>query len=316
MPTITQLEYIVAVDRLRHFGKAAKACHVSQPSLSMQLQKAEDELGVQIFDRHKKPITATDEGKPIIDQARQILREHERLLDISKNKSSALSGDFHLVVIPTLAPYIIPLFIEKFSSSFPLIRLKIDEMKTEDIIESLRSDTLDAGLLATPLREKNIAEFPVFYEPYYLYGPSNHELMKKRSIKEESLDQSEIWLLRDGHCLRNQVINFCSLRVENRGVYPNVSFEGGTLETLRHLIRKNKRGYTLMPHLFIDGLTAAEVAASVRPFVTPIPTREVSLVMRRGHWKLKMVEALREVIRKVVPKELLESSEKQIVLDI
>jgi len=282
----------------------------------MQLHKAEEELGVQIFDRNKKPILPTDAGKPIIEQAQQILREHERLLHISRDHTRELSGDFHLGVIPTLAPYAVPLFIEKFSTAHPALRLTIDEMKTEDIIAALKSDTLDAGLLATPLHEKAIDEFPVFYEPFLFYAATTHPLLEKKFIREGSLEADDIWLLRDGHCLRNQVINYCSLQKKKKSVYSNVTFEGGTLETLRLLIRRNKRGCTLLPQLFVDGLPPAEIASSVRPFAAPIPTREVSLVMRRGHWKVAMVHALADTLKRALPKELLEKAEKQVILEI
>jgi LysR family hydrogen peroxide-inducible transcriptional activator len=315
MPTITQLEYIITVDRLRHFGKAAKACHVTQPSLSMQLIKAEEELGVTIFDRNKKPVLPTAEGLAVIEQARRVLHEHHRLIELARSQSSDLSGELKLAVIPTISPYVVPRFIGAFSQAHPSIKLTIDEMKTEDVVRHLQDDTIDVGLLATPLHEKSIQESPLFYEPFYLYAHPNHQLMKRKNIKETDLNGDELWLLKDGHCLRNQVVNFCSLNPNGSGVYTNIKFEGGTLDTLRQVIRDNERGYTIVPYLFAQGLSAAERAAAVRPFAAPIPTREISLVVRRGHWKQRLISALAESIKAAIPQEIQKQLQRQTVVE-
>jgi LysR family hydrogen peroxide-inducible transcriptional activator len=315
MPTLTQLEYIIAIDMLRHFGKAAKACHVTQPSLSMQVIKAEEELGVTIFDRNKKPVLPTDEGRAVIEQARQVVREHARLIEIARNQSSHLSGELRLAVIPTLTAYVVPLFIGKFSAAYPKISLMIDELKTEDIVKALHNDTMDVGLLATPLHEPKLEESPIFYEPFFLYAHPTHPLMKRKTIKEGDLDSDELWLLKDGHCLRNQIVNFCSLDPGRSGVYANVKFEGGTLDTLRQVIRGNARGYTIVPYLFAAGLSAAERTSSVRPFSAPIPTREVSLVVRRSHWKQRIIAALGDAIRAEIPQELQKCSPRQTIVE-
>ncbi len=316
MPTLTQLEYILAVERLRHFGKAAKACHVTQPSLSMQLRKAEDELGVLIFDRHKQPIVPTLEGAAIIEQARQVLREHARLLQVARSQTAEVSGQLKMAVIPTLTPYVVPLFLENFSTHYPQVTLTIDEMKTEDIITALHADAIDVGLLATPLNESGLDETPLFYEPFYLYAHASHPLMKRKTIREEDLDGHELWLLKDGHCLRNQVVNFCSTDPGSSGVYTNIRFEGGTLDTLRYVIRASKRGFTIVPQLFANGLPAAERTACIRPFIAPVPTREVSLVVRRGQWKQRLVSALRESIQATIPVDLQHTSKRQTIVDI
>lgn len=323
MPTLTQLQYIVAVDRLRHFGKAAKACHVSQPSLSMQLHKAEDELGVVLFDRNAKPVVPTDEGRALIEQARQVIREHERLLELSRSTKGEVAGNFHIAVIPTLASYLVPLFIDEFSKRYPHLNLRVDEMKTEDIIAALIEDRLDAALLATPLHESALQEDPVFYEPFFLYAHPSHPLLQQKNIKAADLDIDEVWLLRDGHCLRHQIINFCSVARDRKehhgkdaGVLANVNFEGGTMETLRALIQKTKRGYTLLPQLFIEQLPPAERAASVRSFAGQVPVREVSVVTRRGHWKARMAYALGDTLKQLIPSELQSSSKTQKILAI
>jgi len=302
MPTITQLEYIVTVDRLKHFGKAALHCHVSQPSLSMQIQKVEYEIGFPIFDRLKKPILPTQKGVRFIEQAKVVLKENEKLLALTKKDEKAISGDFKLAIIPTIAPYLLPLFIESFSVNYPKVKLKIDELKTETIIEDLKSDQLDAALLATPLNEPSLKETPLYYEPFYLYVGKDHPFAARKSIKESDLDGSDMWLLQDGHCLRNQVVKICSIKNE-KGVFKNISFEGGNLETLKYLVQ-NSKSYTLIPELFVHTLSEQERKLYVKEITQPTPHREVSLVSRRDQWKSDILLALEETLLSHIPKNL------------
>lgn len=323
MPTLTQLEYIIAVDKHRHFGRAARACHISQPTLSMQIHKVEDDLGITIFDRLKKPIVPTSRGREFIEQAKVLLREHEKLLEVSRSGKTELSGEFRLGVIPTIAPYLVPRFIASFSKRYPKVTLKIEELRTSSIIEALRQDQIDAGILATPLHETGLKERPLYYEPFHLYVQKDHPLAKRTKIREEDLDGSEMWLLQDGHCFRTQVVRFCSLTApgaRESGAIRNVRFEGGSLETLRQLIR-NSRGYTLVPHLFATELPADERRASLRPFEAPVPTREVSLVFRADQWRSGHLEALEKVVVQSVPEELRAAfhearKQKQLVLKV
>lgn len=303
MVTLTQLEYIVAVDRLRHFGRAAKACHVTQPSLSMQIQKAEELLGVVIFDRVKKPVIPTEKGQELIAQAKVVLREHARFLQIGRQSADEVGGEFRLGVIPTLAPYVLPLFLERFSREYPKVRLCIDELKTSDIVRALRDDALDAGLLATPLGEAGLRERVLFYEPFYLYVSPHHPLARKRKVSEDDLAPGDMWLLADGHCFRDQVIKYCEMNPGESAVLCNVRFEGSNFETLRYLIRSGQ-GYTLLPHLFVESLPADERAAAVKPFEAPIPTREISLVHRRDQWKSDIIGALEGCVRACLPRPL------------
>jgi LysR family transcriptional regulator, hydrogen peroxide-inducible genes activator len=314
MPSLSQLEYIVAVEKHRHFGKAAGHCHVSQPTLSMQIQKAEEEIGFPIFDRIKKPVVPTAKGMKFIAQAKVLLHEHHKLMDISKSQSGAMSGELKLGVIPTLAPYLLPLFIESFSKDYPDIHLIIDELKTQTIVERLREDTLDAGLLATPLHEQGLRERPIFYEPFYLYVAKNHALNARKRIKEDDLKGDEMWLLQDGHCLRNQIARFCSLTGSEHTVFPSIQFEGGNIDTLRNIIRK-AQGYTLVPRLFVETLSESEKRDYVREFEKPVPSREVSLVFRRDQWKQDLLKALQDTIAKRLPADLkLSDPKKQMVL--
>ncbi|HMN67667.1 MAG TPA: LysR substrate-binding domain-containing protein [Bdellovibrionales bacterium] len=302
MPSLTQLEYIVAVDKARHFGKAADSCHVTQPTLSMQIQKVEEEIGYPLFDRLKKPIVPTSKGQRFIAQAKILLHEHHKLMEMSRQQGDEPTGDFRLGVIPTIAPYLLPVFIEAFSKKFPKVQLVVDELKTDTILEMLHDDRLDAAILATPLNESGLHERPIFYEPFSLYVAKGHPLSARKRIKEDDLKGDEMWLLADGHCFRQQIVRYCSLRNQD-GVFPNVHFEGGNIDTLRYLIRKS-RGYTLVPALFVETLSEAEKRDHIRDFEKPAPSREVSLIYRRDQWKSDILKSLEETIRERLPKEL------------
>jgi LysR family hydrogen peroxide-inducible transcriptional activator len=307
--TITQIEYILAVDKYRHFGKAARACNVTQPTLSMQLQKAEEEVGVVLFDRSKNPILPTDEGTQIIEQSRLVLREYKKIFSIIAASKNDVRGEFRLGVIPTLAPYVIPLFAGKFVQQYPDVMLTIEEFKTEEIIELLNRDEIDAGLLVTPIVGESFIERVLFHEPFSVFASANHPLLKKVKIKDKDLDTSDVWLLNEGHCFRQQVLNLCKLRKEH-GLHDNLKFESGNLETLKNMVL-NSSGYTLLPHLAVLNLSKDELK-HVREFQTPIPTREVSLVHNRIFLKEKIISSLEEAIIDSLPESLSSLKKKNI----
>ncbi len=302
MPTITQLEYLIAVDKEKHFRRAAMECHISQPSLSNQIQKLEDELGVIIFDRSKKPIMATEVGLAVIAQAQITLNEHRKIIAIATEGGKEPRGIFNLAVIPTLAPYVIPLFVGEFSRKYPKVKLKIYEHKTEDIIKLLVNDEVDAGLLVTPLDDERIIERHLFYEPFYVYVSQDHALSKKKNISEEQLDISGLWILEEGHCFRNQVLKVCSLD-KSTSVLPNVEFTSGNLETLKNLVKKNS-GFTLLPELAALDLSNDENRKYLRKFKKPSPTREVSLVHSRSFLKENIIQALEDEVLKNLPRKI------------
>jgi LysR family hydrogen peroxide-inducible transcriptional activator len=310
LPTITQLNYILAVQKFGHFGKASEACNVSQPSLSMQIQKVEDELGIVIFDRATKPVTPTQKGQKVIQAAERVIYAHNDLLKVSQGESEILKGDFHLGVIPTIGPYLIPLFVESFSKKYEHVNLTIEELKTEDIVDHLQQGKIDAGLLATPLNIPNTTEDVLFYEPFYIYAHSSHPILKKKIIKAKDIENlHEIWLLKDGHCFRNQFLKLCASQ-EVDGVFPNIKFESGNLETLRYLI-KSSRGVTLLPQLFIQSLPPKERQNMVRHIESPTPMREVSLLSRKNLWKLDILKALRTTIEESLPKGVTDKTGKK-----
>jgi LysR family hydrogen peroxide-inducible transcriptional activator len=299
--TITQLEYILAVDKFRHFGKAAKACAITQPTLSMQLQKAEDEMGVVIFDRSKNPIMITSDGEQIIEQARRVIREYKKIFSIIDANKEDVRGEFRLGVIPTLAPYVIPLFAGEFVKKYPHVNLTIEEFKTEDIIELLNKDEVDAGLLVTPLQGESFIERVLFHEPFYVFASHDHPILKKSKIKDKDLDVSDVWLLNEGHCFRQQVLNLCKISKDG-SIHDNLKFESGNLETLKNMVLSSS-GYTLLPELAVQNLSQAD-KKHVREFQNPVPTREVSLVHNRIFLKEKIITALEECIIERLPKEL------------
>jgi LysR family hydrogen peroxide-inducible transcriptional activator len=301
MPSITQLEYIVAVDRFRHFSKAADFVHISQPTLSAQIQKAEEELGVTIFERAKKPLEPTAFGVKFIEQAKVVLREHARLIDSTKTESVDPSGDFRLAIIPTLVSSLLPRLVPVFAKHFPRMRILVDEMKTPDIIQALKDNFLDGGILATPLNEVVLEERPLFYEPFYVFCSPGHKFSATKSISEKQLETEDLWLLKEGHCMRTQVLSICG--IEGRKIFPNVIFEGGSTETLLELVRSGL-GYTLIPELHLKLLSSKERENQVRPIRNPVPLREVSLVHRRADWRERFLLKLTEVVQNQIPVEL------------
>lgn len=303
MPSLTQLEYLVAVDRFRHFGKAAKSCHVSQPTLSMQLHKLEEEYGVVFFDRSKQPILPTEEGQTLIEQAKAVLREVGKLDYLSHNRDKEPSGEFRLSLIPTIAPYLLPVFLGAFARAYPKVRITIEEMTTENTLEALENDRIDAGLLATPLNVPTLVELPLYYEPFWLYLSEGHPLTRLKEVSEEDLGATrDIWLLSEGHCLRNQIVRVCSLRGKP-GIFPNLRFESGSLDTVVRLVDQG-HGYTLLPDLAVRMLPKPSRSARVRPFAKPVPSREVSLVYRRSQYKQPILDALAAEIQKALPSDL------------
>ena len=306
MATLTQLEYIVALDRLKHFGRAAEACFVSQPALSAQIQKLEEELNLSIFDRSKKPILTTDAGQLIIDQAKKILFEHQKLFHISLQDSEHPSGPFRLAIIPTLSSSVLPLFLTSFQKKYPEVQLEIVERTTSECIEMLDRDTIDAAILVTPLEEDRFQKKVLFTEPFYLFVHDKHPLIQKKSIKSSDLVNDDLWLLSEGHCFRNQVLNICETQSRpSRG-----RFESGHLQTLIELVRHGE-GSTLLPELMTHSLREKEKRMNLKPFSTPHPQREVSLVAARTVYKEAIIKALTEVIQASVKKKLKQTDSKK-----
>lgn len=309
MISIPQLEYIVAIDTYRHFVTAADKCFVTQPTLSMQIKKLEESLGVIIFDRTKQPIIPTDIGKKIIEQARITLAESKKINEIIEEHNDILSGNLTIGIIPSLAPYILPLFIGKLTEQYPLINITIVELLSEEIIERLKNDTIDVGLLVTPLNESGIIEEAIFYEKMLLFANKNHPLATKKHIETNEMTSEGLWLLGKGHCFRSQVVNLCTYQDE-KVKDSKFNFESGSLETIKKII-ETEGGYTLLPELAINDCNPKNTI--IRAFNSETPIREVGIVYSRNHVKKRMLEVLSKSIAKAVPKDFLDSQRGQIV---
>lgn len=294
--TLAQLSYIVAVDTHRHFVKAAAASHVTQPTLSMQIRKLEEQIGVEIFDRSKQPVIPTDIGLPIIAQARRILAAAEGLPEIIRQHQGMVAGTLRIGIIPTLSSYLLPRFIGKFMEDYPAVELHVQELETAQVVEALRKDLLDAGLIVTPLAEKGILERPLFYEEIMAYVKD--EAPAGTKIEVDSLLNNHLWLLSEGHCFRDQVLNLCQLK-ERSGQFQGFEFESGSLETLRRLVDA-EGGATLLPELAVQDLPEA-AKQQVRPFYAPVPVREVSLVHSRNFAKRRLLELLEKALLEAIP---------------
>lgn len=294
--TITQLQYVLAVAEHRNFTLAAEKCFVTQPTLSMQVQKLEDELDIQIFDRGKKPISITESGQKIVEQARNIVNEAARIRDIVDQEKGYIGGTYTLGIIPTVMPTLLPMFLKTFIDRYPKVHLVIREQNTDQIIRNLAEGHLDAGIAATPLGREFIVERPLYYEPFVAYTPSGHRLAASGKLNPEALDLGDILLLEDGHCFRDGVINLC--KATGQDEQARFQLESGSFETLLNLADEHM-GMTLLPYLHTLGLDEKR-KAHLRFFEDPPPAREVSLIYHKKELKHQITEALQEVIAAVV----------------
>ena len=308
--TFTQLEYIVAVDTYRHFAEAAAHCFITQPTLSMQIQKLEDEVGVKIFDRSKQPVLPTDAGKEIIEHARKILAERDLLRENIDSKKGIVHGELKVGIIPTIAPYLLPLCIPSFVKQYPNVKLVVNELTTELIITKLKEGKIDVGILVTPLQEQGIQEHVLFYEELLAYTSKVNVAYKKKYLLPGDIDPNKLLLLEEGHCFRSQIINLCALRKRSReGSY--FEYEAGSLETLRRMVDRDD-GITILPEMATLDMTAKQ-QQQLRYFRQPAPVREVSLATHRQFVKKKLVELLRQVIIKCVPEKIKKNKKMKVI---
>lgn len=294
--TIIQFEYIIAVDNFRHFGRAADACFVTQPTLSMQIQKLEDQLGVLIFDRSKQPVVPTEMGKTIIAQARKVVNEAKRLNEIVAEEKGEIAGELSIGIIPTLSPYLLPLFIHNFIERYPNVKVKVYELITEEVVKRLKNEVIDIGIIVTPYDDLGLVAKPLFYEEFYAYVSEKSEVYKKDRVTADDLKGDSILLLNEGHCFREQVINLCQLYKEHDSHF---KYESGSLEALKRIVDIHG-GLTLLPQLATLDIEDKH-QKKVKHFTDPKPVREVSLVMHRSYLKRKLVEALHKEILAAIP---------------
>ena len=308
--TFVQLEYIVAVDTWRHFATAAEHCFVTQPTLSMQIQKLEEELGVKIFDRSKQPVIPTETGMEIIEQARRILSGRNGILELIQEKKGQLTGELRIGIIPTLAPYLLPLFVQKFSKKYPGIKLVVQEMLTEYIVTRLREGRIDAGLLVTPLQEKGIRESVLFHEELLAYVSRKNAAYKKTYVLPQDIDPEKLWLMEEGHCFRSQIMNLCELRRASE-MMTHFEYEAGSIEALRRMVELND-GITILPELATFDMSNRQLEL-IRHFKKPAPMREVSVVFHRDFVKKRLIEALKEEIIASIPDKIKKNKNLHVV---
>lgn len=309
--TLTQLSYIVAVDKYRHFATAAEKSYVTQPTLSMQIHKLEDELGITIFDRSKSPVIPTEVGEKIIEQAKTILKESKQLSDIANFKEDELRGTFKVGIIPTIAPYLVPLFLRSFVKNHPEIDLIFEELLTSELIEKLGNDQIDAGIMATPVEQSFIYTEDLYVEPFVGYLSAGHTLLDKKLLTVDDLDRTNIWLLNEGHCFRDQAVKLC--KESNKKKQAAIEFKSGNLETLKRLVEQNF-GMTLLPWTAVQEFDSNCANAVIKEFEDPIPSRKVRLVFGRKHLKQTIIAAFKKSICDNIP-DVLKSEEKKVLIE-
>ncbi|MBZ5858273.1 hydrogen peroxide-inducible genes activator [Flavihumibacter profundi] len=308
--TLVQLEYILAVDEHRHFAKAAADCFVTQPTLSMQIQKLEDELGIKLFDRSRQPVVPTPIGELMIGHARKVMREVKQMEDAIKEKQGLIHGELRLGIIPTLAPYLLPLFLQSFLDRFPDVQLKVKEMTTDNLVDALLKGHLDMGLAVTPLQHNTVMEYPLFYEEMMAYVSKKNAAYKKTYVLAKDIDVNELWLLEEGNCLRSQMLNLCELQQAHKDLLL-FEYEAGSLETLKRMVETN-RGITILPELATFDLSAAQLKL-IRHFRSPAPMREVSLLTAKSFVKQKQLAALKEVIMLNIPEKIRKNKARNVI---
>ncbi|MBB4037481.1 LysR family hydrogen peroxide-inducible transcriptional activator [Dysgonomonas hofstadii] len=311
---IQQLEYIIAVDNHRHFAKAAEASFVTQPTLSMMIQKLEDELGVKIFDRSQLPVQPTVIGTQIINQARVIVSQVKQIKEIIQEEKGIVQGVFKLGIIPTIAPYLLPKLMKAHDENGYDIVLVIEETTTAQIVEKLMNGALDGAILATPLKNEKITEHPIYYERFYAYvSPRETSLYAKKELEEDDLNINRLWLLEEVHCFRGQILRICNMR-KRKSSHSLFSYEAGSINTLINIVDNNS-GLTIIPEMAIEELTEKQ-KRNIRPLKGISPVREISLVTRREFLRERVLDIIMSEVKQSVPQALLNPELKKFIIDI
>ena len=297
---LQQLEYIQALDRFRHFGKAADYCNVTQPTLRTMIQKLEEELGVKIFDRSHQPIIPTDVGRRILDQAARILIQSEQIREVVREEEESLSGSISLGILPTIAPYLLPQVLPRLEKELPHLRITFVELKTSECLEALRLGSIQMAIVASRAEADYLVDHPLYYEEFMGYVPRGSDLFAEEHIRTSDVGKKHLWLLDEGHCFRDQLVKFCHLRFDPH--HPH-SYSRGSLETFMHFVEQGN-GVTFIPELAVEQLEARH-RELVRPFALPRPTRGVNLVTHREYVRTALIEAMIAAITSSVPKRML-----------
>lgn len=296
--TLQQLEYILAVDSLRHFGRAAEHCHVTQPTLSAMIQKLEDELGVRLFNRNIQPIEPTSVGEKVIKQAQEVLKTTQRIKELVDEEQGAIKGIFRLGVLPTIAPYLLPRFYLNFMKLYPELDIRVIEMKISDIETALESGELDAAIIATKPENKNLKEESLYFEEFFGYVSTQEPIFHEKMIRTSDIKRRHLWLLDEGHCFRDQLVKFCHLE----GVQSRVAYRLGSMETFMRMV-ENGQGITIIPELALAQLNTCQQEL-VRPFAVPRPTREIRIVTKRDFVRHTLLNLLIKEIKSSIPEKM------------
>lgn len=308
--TLQQLEYILAVDKCRHFGKAADVCNVTQPTLSAMIGKLEEELNVKIFDRARQPISPTPVGELVIRQAQEVLYQSNRIKDIIEEERHSLTGIFRVGILPTIAPYLLPRFFPQLMKKYPQLDIRVREMKTSEIKKALAEGELEAGILAKLAGLEEFKETHLCYEKYVGYVSREDKLFGQNIIRTSDVAGSkDLWLLDEGHCFRDQLVRFCQMKGAQTS---QLAYNLGSIETFMRMVESGK-GITFIPELAADQLNEIQQEL-VRPFAVPVPTRQLVLITQPQFVRQSVLDVLVKEIQASVPKDMLKLKGTQILV--
>ena len=294
---LRELEYLIAIDEERHFRRAAERCFVSQPTLSGQLKKLENELGVMLVERNQRHVIMTEVGSAIVAQARGILANTQAIRDIANSFLDSMVGEMHVGLIPTVAPYLLPVIMHSLKKKYPDLKLWLHEHQTNVLLDKLRRAELDVLILALPVETDEFVEIDLFNEAFWLAVPTTDKLAKKRKVSLADLNEHEMLLLEEGHCLRGQALDVCF----SAGASEYTGFQATSLETLRHMVAEGM-GMTLLPELSVPRRPLKSDNICYLPFSEPVPTRRIGMLFRKGSYReaacLKMAEVIRAQLKR------------------
>lgn len=308
--TLQQLEYILAVARHGHFGRAADACNVTQPTLSAMIGKLEEEIGAKLFDRNRQPICPTPVGERVVQQAREVLAQADSIKDIVKEEQQSVGGKFRLGILPTIAPYLLPRFFPQLMKKYPALDIRVQEMKTHQIKEALLQGDIDAGILAAIEGLEDYSQISLFYEKYVGYVAREDSLFKKEVIRTADVaSSSQLWLLDEGHCFRDQMVRFCQMKSSQTS---QLAYNLGSMETFMRMVESGM-GITFIPELASIQLSEPQKEL-VRPFAIPIPTRQLLLITNRNFIRQTLLDVVVKEVQASVPKAMLKLGAGQVLV--
>jgi len=289
---IQQIEYVIAVHELKNFGQAAERCFITQSTLSTMVARFEDEIGITIFDRKTKPVTTTQEGQQVVRQLKIIAKEIDSLHGLVSTLKGKVTGELKIGVIPTVAPYLLPLFLNEFARNYPKVHFAISEITTEQIVDSLDKRELDIGIVSIPLQIDNLVEIPLYDEPFLLFDKTDDTPRSDFQIDE--IDFDRLWLLEEGHCMRTQVESICGLQ-KKRTADRNLDYRSGSIDSLLKFVNRN-RGTTLLPYLATRDFPDDD-RQHLKQFRTPVPSRTIGLLVHEHFVKKEILDALQTAIQ-------------------